>query len=1243
MKKRLLINIGMLLLVVSLAYAFDAETSSFSIDSFHQGSSGSNGSTTNFVTRDTLTYEQGGNDDGETTSFEFNSGWFNLSLILVTDNIATINSVECSNDSTNYYPCTNITYNMTITHIRVNCTATGDNISNVRFNLFNQEDNTSYIDNVSYTYNTSDFFIYNASYLVQDSGNWNLTITCRAENNATQEQAWFLPWGLLNITLVTPVANTVAQLYEIFTFQSRVECEQGECGIINVTLDPEHCEEETVCTDTISTTCENITTEVCEDDCTNCEQTSCINETTEVCEEVCTTDEESCTTFEESNVTICDQLCEQECREETTCVEQECTCNEVCEQQTVEECEETVSADCETKMVCKVIDGEIYEEGDTLITESKEIGEKIEDEPDYETHFASMQITDDELIVIFFHDYENELPIRIEGDVSYKLSKETAIQFENITLTVDLVEGVIPRFNLHIGEESEVFEFGKVIPDVEIEEVIYNIQDRDDLKLNVEIIKVDESIIIKGIEDVDNIEGIIEGTENELITTSIAAVKSIDIEKATITLNKKGDVNAILKCDDKNFDYDTLECSKWEITNLAFKQDSSSIEFTANHFTAYAGGNINNSETGWLIIWDENDVGMPNASQTRISGQGIIFFADYKNTRNGTTVTDASCGIEYSDGNSSLMTYNTSYNYYTHERTFSSNGVYSYTIECNHSTYSDLSTTDTLSLSTATKSGAVSTTVGATPFYTTSQNPQNCTILRMGDQCLTTWLVNTTGVLNTIHTFFVIYNMTSNQAYVNDTESTRINITITANDTSNPSILSANVSPDITYLTESVYFFATASDNVQIDTCIANITLSNTTVVQVNDVCDSQQTYVAPITGRHNVTFIVNDTDNNIGTSTDYFEVFDQVNFTINLNVPASTVISFYNPENGELIKQVTVTNGSSTISVPDMNYNLEISTLSDRLHVILRNINLSANNNRTFGLTNTSVVSGDIGTYAVNNNFTFDNATITIYYDNLNVTSEALLELYLCSNYNYTNESCSGSWTEITSSATQDTANDYFRYNTNTFSGFSIKQGVTTAAVTGGGSSSKINFLVEGQCVNKEIKVSTSKSSGRLLGDVDVEIYKGNKVVWYDLVKTVNTNGFGAATFTLNETGNYTLKFKKSVHRSSTTKLKIIDCPDCEQNDDCKYDEYCYMGSCIELYCDHIEDHKCVEKEEVIEIPEPKPPVLTPEEPLEKPPRRIIIPPFKPADECAVYDVTFGKLGVCWYWWLLLIPFPLI
>lgn len=321
-----------------------------------------------------------------------------------------------------------------------------------------------------------------------------------------------------------------------------------------------------------------------------------------------------------------------------------------------------------------------------------------------------------------------------------------------------------------------------------------------------------------------------------------------------------------------------------------------------------------------------------------------------------------------------------------------------------------------------------------------------------------TVLVNASTTNGTILTNLVnltYLNTTNATQYTNDTETTTVGLA----DTTSPFFISVNASPTVIYLGQNISLRSTASDNVGVDSCWANITQPDSSIVQVNNTCAAQQNFTPSQLGRHNVTFIANDTSGNIATNTDeYFIVVNPINFTITTNQSNGSVgteMTMYYPPTGEII-HINNTNGTYTAEVPYIIYDLLFQAFSDRLQLTLRNVNISSDNNKTIGMDRlSSPASGQLVTYGTENigNYTFTNATIVIYYDDTSYTDESNLIFYRCSNWEFNSQTCSGSWEDITSSATQNTANDYFSYFTISFSGFGVGQGAAgpTGAPGGG------------------------------------------------------------------------------------------------------------------------------------------------------------------------------------------------
>lgn len=910
-----------IILILFSSYVFAFSTSSYDIEKVHQGLSGDKFTTSSYNARDTLTYQQA-TGEGSTSSYLFNSGWFDVTLSTSVTGNATINKVEC-NDNNSWKNCTQLNYNDYLAKIRVNCTVNQGVMGDVRFNLYNQQDNTSYID-ASYNTIQGDYYILNSNYRLRDSGNWTLTVSCSAINNETNQTFFNFPFGWLNASLVDPVANTARQLYSYFYFRSKVECIGGECGNINATLDP------------------------------------------------------------------------------------------------------------------------------------------------------------------------IDIPI---------------VNFEGT----------------------------------------YDVNSREE-KFDVSLIKENDEVEIKGVNE--NVEAKIDLGLEEYLTTSVVAIKTVPIENANFKLKKNGIVKSILMCEDQDFNYETMYCSEWQDSGINFADDGEYIEFTVDHLTAYAGGNISLGETGYLIVWDENDVGMPNASQNKLLNQQIRFFVDYKVSQNGTDI-NGSCNISFTDMNSTMQ-YDSNYNAFVMQRSFNVSSAYIYTVVCDHQNYRRTTASDVISVGNSTaKSGAVSTVIGDTPFYTTNLNPQICNNMYAGDICNNTWEVNATGILGSTHTFFVDYNGSYSSNSTN-----RINITISANDTTPPEILSTFTLPSVMYLSQIEKLYMTTSDNVQVNYCWVNITLPNTNWILLNDVCDSFKTYTPTMKGRHNVTFWVNDTSGNLRNALDYFDVVNSYNFTINPG-NSSYTLDIILPSTGESMLRQTI-NGPTTLRIPDVLVDLLFKDFNDKLQVRLRNVNLSKDNNKKFQMDKT-ILKGYKVVYGINTSFSsYTNATVQIYYDDLNYNNENNLKLYKCDNWDYTNQKCNSGFNDITNNAIQNTSGNYFEYGTNTFSAFAIFESIVARSGGGGSEAKEMDIAIDGLCYGDQIEILITDY--KELDNVRVMLYEERSSSGNLLGTYYSKNGIVNLNL---EKGKYVLEFSKAGYGSEKRTIEITKCG-CNNDYDCAETEYCENERCL-------------------------------------------------------------------------------
>ena len=231
--------------------------------------------------------------------------------------------------------------------------------------------------------------------------------------------------------------------------------------------------------------------------------------------------------------------------------------------------------------------------------------------------------------------------------------------------------------------------------------------------------------------------------------------------------------------------------------------------------------------------------------------------------------------------------------------------------------------------------------------------------------------------------------------------------------------------------------------------------------------------------GRYNVTFYANDSNGDRVSNDDYFESapFITFDFTIIDSATSGVDSSWELYYRDEIIASGESSVGNHSIDFPDVLADLLVKSPTERLQITFRDINATLENGKRFGIEKRTIAeTGYLVTYGVNNLYSFTSATVKIYYDDLGFSNEVNLQLWKCDNFDFWVLSCSGTWTDITSSSTQNTGSDYFEYNTTSFSGFSIKQYVapvaaaTTSSGGGGGGGCAAGYSLEdGKCVKIE------------------------------------------------------------------------------------------------------------------------------------------------------------------------------
>jgi len=280
-------------------------------------------------------------------------------------------------------------------------------------------------------------------------------------------------------------------------------------------------------------------------------------------------------------------------------------------------------------------------------------------------------------------------------------------------------------------------------------------------------------------------------------------------------------------------------------------------------------------------------------------------------------------------------------------------------------------------------------------------------------------------------------------AYANDSSTNR-NITLALIFTvdANPPTITINSPLNVTYNSTNITFNVTTNEN---GTCIYKLDSADYNLsMNTTDNRNFNYTNSSLTEDSHTVIFWCNDTLGNLNSTTRIFADFSQLIFNatlVNYNITGINSSMKYYYNNQELAHNSSE-NGTLTGLVINTLVDLEFKTYNNRLVVTLRNINVSSESNKVFGIDKFSTpLTGYLVNYGINATYNFTNSTVRIYYDDLTISNEANLKLEKCYNYSFTSQTCVGAWTDITSSSYQNLIEDYLETNVTSFSGFAIKE----------------------------------------------------------------------------------------------------------------------------------------------------------------------------------------------------------
>lgn len=196
--------------------------------------------------------------------------------------------------------------------------------------------------------------------------------------------------------------------------------------------------------------------------------------------------------------------------------------------------------------------------------------------------------------------------------------------------------------------------------------------------------------------------------------------------------------------------------------------------------------------------------------------------------------------------------------------------------------------------------------------------------------------------------------------------------------------------------------------------------------------------------GKYNVIFYANDSSGFSASKSDFFETFEKSGLAVNIT---DFNLSLINVSWSIIYREQQLANSSSNgiinQSIANSLINLEVRAYNEKIQTLLKGMNITKENNKVFGVDKLpSPNTGHLLIYAIENNFTFSNATVRVFYDDSSYRDEDSLKIEKCNSWNFTGRFCYGNWSDVTSSSIKNKASKYFEYVTSSFSGFGIKQG---------------------------------------------------------------------------------------------------------------------------------------------------------------------------------------------------------
>ena len=151
----------------------------------------------------------------------------------------TVHSLECYVNNSVWENCSLMTaFNSNFTKIRANVTDDIGAIGWVNFTVCEVYDDVCRFSDMNFTSIEGGYYVYdNIDQVIDDSGDWNASVIAgNSTHNSEITQTWSVPWGWLDVDIITPTTNISVVQNNTFNLTAKVTCMGGECASEGETL-----------------------------------------------------------------------------------------------------------------------------------------------------------------------------------------------------------------------------------------------------------------------------------------------------------------------------------------------------------------------------------------------------------------------------------------------------------------------------------------------------------------------------------------------------------------------------------------------------------------------------------------------------------------------------------------------------------------------------------------------------------------------------------------------------------------------------------------------------------------------------------------------------------------------------------------------------------------------------------------------------------------------------------------------